>query len=293
MRKKLPLIITTLGLLGILTGFVMVMDAEKPLPTTSALPKSVQTQTSINQTGLASSNGMGIGLVLAGAALLVFGYRQIQKTKRSAKTNSITFDFSKGDTENQTLREVAVVSFVLGSLLFSACGGSSTKDGIQLKDGEGNTFTVKENEIIAEDGTKGYKGDIDNTNLQTLYEGLTFDKVHLIDGDDKKITGEEVPMGTKFSIVYEGIKNYTLQNGKAFPKLTMMMTGEGNVIVNEEDLLASYTEGLSPEDASVLRATFTVGEPMVAGKQYICSVAVTDKNNSTAIIQTTWLFTVK
>jgi len=293
MRKKLPLIITTLGLLGFLTGVVMIMDGEKPLTTTSALPKSVQTQTSLNQSRQTSTDGMGIGLLLAGAGLGAFGYRQIQKRKQSIKANSITFDFSKGNTENQTLREVAVVSLVLGSLFFSACGGSTTKDGIQLNDGDGNTFSVKENEIVSEDGTKGYKGDIDNTNLQTLYEGLTFDKVHLIDGSDKKITGEEVPMGSKFSIVFEGIKNYTLQNGKAFPKLTMMMTGEGNVIVNEEDLLASYTEGLSPEDASVLRATFTVGEPMVVGKQYICSVAVTDKINSTAIIQTTWLFTVK
>lgn len=292
MCKKLPHIITTAGLLGLLTGSVMLIDTAKPLSFTTELPKPVQTQTSLRQSGFTPIQAMGFGIFLFGLGLSVFGYRQIQKQKRETKTNSITFDFTKGDTKNQTLHEVAVVSFVLGSLFFSACGGAGSKGGIKITDGD-NSFTVKENEIVSEDGTKGYKGDSDNTNLQTIYEGLTFDNIYLIDGADKKITSETVALNSKFSIVYEGIKNYTLQNGKAYPKLTMLMTGEDGVIINEDDLLASYTEGLSPDDASVLRATFTVGEPMQPGKDYICYVTVTDKNNNSATIQTTWLFKVK
>lgn len=152
---------------------------------------------------------------------------------------------------------------------------------------------IKENEITSDDGTKGFVGDIDNTNLQTLFEGLTFEKVQLIDGKDKKIEGEEVPFNSRFSIVYEGIKNYTLVNGKAFPKLSMMVTGDTGLVVNEENLLASYTEGLSPEDAGVLRGTVSVGEPMQAGKQYICAIKITDTNNPAVYIESTWMFTVK
>lgn len=152
---------------------------------------------------------------------------------------------------------------------------------------------IKANEITSEDGTKGFKGDFDNTNLQTIYEGLTFDKVYLVDGDDKKIDGEQVPLNSKFSIVVEGIKNFTLKDGKAFPKLSIMMTGETGLIVGEDDLLASYTEGMSVKDASVLRGTFTVAQPMAAGKMYSCIINIADKNNLEATIQSSWLFTVR
>jgi hypothetical protein len=183
-----------------------------------------------------------------------------------------------------------VSTFILPALLLAGCGGSSKENSESVKF---NDMEIKHNEIIAEDGTKGFKGDFDNTNLQTIYEGLTFEKAYLVDGDNKKIEGEEVPLNSKFSIVIEGIKNYTLKEGKAFPKLTIMMTGETGLVVGEDDLLASYTEGMSLEDAAVLRGTFTVAEPMVAGKVYTCLVGVTDKNNEEATIQSTWLFTVK
>ena len=55
----------------------------------------------------------------------------------------------------------------------------------------------------------------------------------MVDGDDKKIDGEQVPLNSKFSIVIEGIKNYTLKEGKAFPKLSIMMTGETGLVVGE------------------------------------------------------------
>ncbi|MBN8575859.1 MAG: hypothetical protein J0L66_02910 [Cytophagales bacterium] len=183
-----------------------------------------------------------------------------------------------------------ITALFLPCLLLAGCGGSSKKDSETIKLGD---MEIKANEITSADGTKGFKGDIDNTNLQTVYEGLTAEKILLVDGNDKKINGEEIPINSKFSIVYEGIKNYKLTNGKAFPKLSMMLMGETGVVVAEDDLLASYTEGMSAEDAAVLRATFNVGEPMQIGKTYTCQVSVTDKNNKDGFIQTTWLFTVK
>ena len=174
--------------------------------------------------------------------------------------------------------------------ILTGCGGSSKENSESLKIQD---MEIKRNEITTEDGTKGFKGDIDNTNLQTIYEGLAFEKVYLVDGSDNPINGEEVMINSKFSIVFDGIRNFTLVNGKAFPKMSMLITGESGAVVNEEDILAGYTDGLSPEDASVLRATFTVGEPMVSGQQYMCSVNIVDKNNQSAVIQSIWLFTVK
>lgn len=191
-----------------------------------------------------------------------------------------------------------ILAMALTSLLLAGCGGSSGKtdtkeDGEVKLNVDGTDLTIRQNEIVTEDGTKGFKGDIDNTNLQTVYEGLTVEKIHVIDGNDKKIKGEEIPFNSKFSIVLEGIKNYSLKDGKAFPKLGMMLMGETGVVVGENDALASYTEGMSVEDASVLRATFMVGAPMEVGKTYSCQVSVTDKNNNGPFIMTTWMFTVK
>ncbi len=182
---------------------------------------------------------------------------------------------------------------MLASVVVLAGCSSSSKEGIQLQDGEGENFTVNENEVISEDGTKGFKGNLETLNLQTMYEGLTFENVTLVDGDNKKIDNDEIPLDSKFSIVIEGIENYTLKDGKAFPKLTLMVLGETGPIVTEEDALATYTDGMSVEDASVLRGTFTVAQPMVSGKQYTCSVSVNDKNNANAYVSSTWFFKVK
>ncbi|WP_315821416.1 hypothetical protein [Paraflavitalea speifideaquila] len=64
-------------------------------------------------------------------------------------------------------------------------------------------------------------------------------------------------------------------------------------ILSKSDLFAaSYPDGLSVSDASVLRATITVGDPIKPGK-YLCSVQVIDKHNNNASIQSTWEFEVE
>ncbi len=178
---------------------------------------------------------------------------------------------------------------VLSALLLQRCGSSSKEnsDVIRINDME-----IKDNKITSEDGTKGFVGDIESTNLQTAYEGLNFDKAYIVDGDNKKVNSEDVPLNSKFSIVIEGIKNYSVKNGNAFPKLSIMVTGDKGPVVNEENSLAS-PEGLSFEDASTLRATINVSEPMERGKQYMCAVTILDQNKKDAYIESTWLFTVE
>lgn len=173
------------------------------------------------------------------------------------------------------------------ALLHACSGANKESDSTKM-----NGMEIKDNEIKSDDGLKGFKGD-ESTNMQTLYEGLVFDKAVIVDGNDNAISGEEVAMNSKFSIVFDGIKNYTLSNGNAFPVMATMVTGDRGAVVKEDNLLASYTEGLSPEDAGVLRGSVNVGEPMESGKQYTCWIRISDKNNQAAFIETTWLFTVK
>jgi hypothetical protein len=64
-----------------------------------------QNTTALNRSGLSVRDGVGIGLVFTGAGLAVFGFHQMHKEKRSAKTHSITFDFSNGKSEIQRSNE--------------------------------------------------------------------------------------------------------------------------------------------------------------------------------------------
>lgn len=144
--------------------------------------------------------------------------------------------------------------------------------------------------ISTEDGTALRDND---TELDTGVKGFTVEKIYIVDGDDKIISKSEVPLNSQFSIVYEGVANYSLKEGKAFPALSIqVIDNDQKTVISEADLLASYVNGLSEADASVLRATVTVGDPMKAGK-YICSIQVTDKNNSESVILSTWGFEVR
>ena len=186
----------------------------------------------------------------------------------------------------KTFNFINPVLLFVCTILLGSCGGS----------GSSNTSAsdpvVSENStsMSAEGGTAMFDSE---TELSTGIQGFTVEQVYIIDGNDKKIPNSEIALNSKFSIVYEGVKNYTLKNGKAFPLLSLqVIDNDQKTVISETDLMASYTEGLSEEDASVLRATITVGDPMKAGK-YICSIQVVDKSNTNSTILSTWQFEVK
>lgn len=64
-------------------------------------------------------------------------------------------------------------------------------------------------------------------------------------------------------------------------------------MIKEADLFASSTNGYSSEDASVLRATVTVGSPMEVGQTYHFKVPVLDQNKYESEIVSELDFTVK
>lgn len=161
-------------------------------------------------------------------------------------------------------------------VLLLACGGSkdSTSDsGDSVKADSGIHFSV----------SAGVKVDF-NTGTKTSYSGFSVDEIYIVDANDAQLSSNEVDLNTKFSIVYQGIENYTLNDGKAFPGLSLQVTDtNGADIMSEADLLASYTEGVSASEASVLRGSVTVGEPMKSGETYHCKIRAYDKNSDAEI----------
>ena len=161
-------------------------------------------------------------------------------------------------------------------VLLFACGGSkdSTSDSGDSTDTDsGFSFSA----------SAGVKLDV-NTGTKTSYSGFSVDEIYIVDSLDNQLSSNEVDLNSKFSIVYQGIENYTLKDNKAFPGLSLLVTDtNGADIMSEADLLASYTEGVTASEASVLRGSVTVGEPMKSGETYHCKIRVFDKNSDAEI----------
>jgi hypothetical protein len=179
---------------------------------------------------------------------------------------------------------IVLLSFI-SVIILESCGGGSASPPT------GDPVVSENTTSISNEGGAAL---LDNdTELETGVQGFTVEKIYIVDGDEEKISKSEVALNTKFSIVYEGVRNYTLKDGKAFPGLSIqVMDNDQKTVISEADLLASYADGLSEKDASVLRATVIVGDPMKPGK-YICSIQVVDKNNTDSGIGSTWEFEVK
>lgn len=116
------------------------------------------------------------------------------------------------------------------------------------------------------------------TGLSHSYHGFSVEEVLLVGSDNTVVTSNKVALDSKIAIVVQGLANYELKDGKAFPGLMLSVTGQqGEVILNEADLFAE-SDGYSPEDAAVLRGTVTVGDPMKSGSTYHMKMRIWDKN---------------
>lgn len=130
----------------------------------------------------------------------------------------------------------------------------------------------------------GTKADL-TSGLSSSWNGLNAETIYFVDQEDQSITKKQVTWNTECSFVFEGISNYTLKDGNAFPGITLTVTDQaGAEIVAFDDMLANYTEGVSATDASVLRASLTVGDPMKVGETYTVTARVFDKQNAEAEI---------
>lgn len=117
------------------------------------------------------------------------------------------------------------------------------------------------------------------TGLSVSNDGFTVREGYLVGPDNTRKADNKVPINSTVAIVVEGVENYALKDGKAFPGLALTVTDkDGVAVLDEQDLLAGSTTGFDPADAAVLRGTVTVGNPMRSGEIYHVRMRVWDKN---------------
>jgi hypothetical protein len=117
-----------------------------------------------------------------------------------------------------------------------------------------------------------------NTGLSISNDGFKVGESYLVGADNTRKGDNVVPVNTTVAIVVEGIENYVLKDGKAFPGLMLTVTDkDGHAFLDEPDLLAD-NNGFSPADAAILRGTVTVGSPMRSGETYHVKMRIWDKN---------------
>lgn len=116
------------------------------------------------------------------------------------------------------------------------------------------------------------------TGLSYSYNGFRVDRVLLIGPDNTIMGSNEVVLNSQIAIVVEGLSNYELKNDKAFPGLMMTVTDKAGVaVISEADLFSEGKEGYPATDASALRGTITIGNPMVSGETYHAKIRIWDK----------------
>lgn len=122
----------------------------------------------------------------------------------------------------------------------------------------------------------GTKTDL-KTGLQYSYYGLSLDEVYFVGPESTPLTNNKVVYGSEVALVAQGIGNFQEENNLVFPGLSLAVTGDdGTLVLSEPDLLAE-SEGFSPEDASIIRGSLLIGEPMKAGNTYKMKVVIWDK----------------
>lgn len=145
------------------------------------------------------------------------------------------------------MKRVAYLSFLISLFILSACD-----TGKAVKNDQGSGLSMK-------------------------YNGFVIDELTLVDASNQPMDKNIVKRSTEVAIVAKGLGNFTLKDEKAYPGLTLSVTNkEGVVILHEVDFFAG-NDGYTPADASVIRGTITVGDPMKSGQTYHVTMKVWDK----------------
>ena len=128
---------------------------------------------------------------------------------------------------------------------------------------------------------KGAK--ISSSGLKTVNTGLTF-RESFFTADAARTESNQVQIGQKVAIVFEGIEGFEQKNGKVFPALSIVvMDSKNQMVLNYDNLLKSEI-GYDPKDATTLTGALTIGEPLKQGETYNLTVTVGDMESENAIV---------
>ncbi len=156
------------------------------------------------------------------------------------------------------------VSALAASAILTSCGNSNT--------------TEKGTKVGFAKGAK-----ISSSGLKTLNDGLTLKESYFI-VDGVKTESNEVQIGKKVAIVFDGIEGFKEKNGKVYPALSILVLDAKNQVVVTYDNLLKSEAGYDTKDATMLTGSLTIGEPLKQGESYTLTVTVGDKESDGGIV---------
>jgi len=109
-----------------------------------------------------------------------------------------------------------------------------------------------------------------NTGLKESHNGFAVSEVYLADKAGQHLSSNKVKMDSMFTIVANGVENYKLNNGKAYPGCELTLKDKsGKVMGTIPDLFTDISKnGLDPAGATKLTAMLTLHQPFVSGETY-------------------------
>jgi predicted small secreted protein len=158
---------------------------------------------------------------------------------------------------------ILLVAVLAASIILISCSNSNTTE-----------------KGFSADFAKGVK--VSSSGLSTVNNGLELTDSYLA-SDGRRMENNEVLLGKKIAVVFEGVKGFKEKNGKVFPGLNIVVMDEAdNVLLRFEDILKSNV-GYDAKDASVLSGTLIVGDPLKQGQNYKMALTIWDKEGDGGI----------
>jgi hypothetical protein len=124
-----------------------------------------------------------------------------------------------------------------------------------------------------------------STGMRTSSTGLSCsDATVTIDG--MRLASNDIPMGTKIVLRYDGVKGFKKLNGRVYPGASMSVIGPGGTAIGEfADLFGAYAAaGMEPKKAGRISVTLTTGKPMKFHAEYTWKVRVWDRKGRGEIV---------
>jgi hypothetical protein len=114
--------------------------------------------------------------------------------------------------------------------------------------------------------------------LSVNVKGLTFERAYLTGRNRETIDRKNVAMESEVHVMLEGVSNYVLKDGNAFPGLNITVTDRNGVAVIDDTDMLSKAGGYSPAEASIIKGMVRVGPPMLRGETYHVNMKLWDHN---------------
>lgn len=123
--------------------------------------------------------------------------------------------------------------------------------------------------------------------LSYSYNGFRVSDITLHDSSkDNPIKNKKIKYGHVLYVNIEGIKGFVVEEGRVYPGCEVTVTDlDGNIALQGSDLYPA--EGYEIGDAATLYLMITMGDPVVAGKEYKTAAHIYDKRNPENVVDIT------